>query len=163
MALSNATFSDLGGAVSDLFSAQAMRTKAQGDIIEGKEYGLAAELAGKNEQYTELSTAIKEAQESRKIYQTDSGVAANMAQAGFGASGSALDIMRDSAAQGALAKATLSEQGLITEAGYKEQQQSYLDMQQAANMAADSENKTAMGLDITVGIKGIASIATLLI
>ncbi len=47
-----------------------------------------------------------------------------MAGAGLGESGSALDILRDSASQGALTKATLGQQGLINEAGYQEQQQS---------------------------------------
>jgi hypothetical protein len=43
--------------------------------------------------------------------------AAQVAGDGFAASGSALDILRSSAAQGAIAKAVTGYQGLITEAG----------------------------------------------
>jgi hypothetical protein len=162
MAVGNATFTDFAGATQDYFGVQADLSRAQGDVIEGQEYGLAADLAGRNEEYTALSTDIKEAQESRSIYQTVSTQQANVAGAGFGEGGSAIDLLRDSASQGALAKATLGEQGLITEAGYNEQQQSYLDMQAAANMAAGAERTAATGMDITAAIRGAAGIATLL-
>jgi hypothetical protein len=160
--ISNATFTDIGGAVSDLFAASAAGSKAQGDRLEAQNYGLAASLAGQNEQFEELSTSIKEAQQDRSIYQTVSGQRADVANAGFAESGSAIDLLRDSAQQGALQKAVTSEQGLITEAGYKEQQQSYLNMQSAANIAAEAEDKAATGFDITAGIKAAAGIATLI-
>jgi hypothetical protein len=160
---SNAAFADFGGAVSDLFAADADRSKATGDRLEAQNYGLAASLAGQNEQFEVLSTSIKEAQQDRSIYQTTSGQRADEANAGFAESGSALDLLRDSASQGALQKAVTSEQGLITEAGYREQQESYLNMQNAANVAADAADKAATGMDITAAIKGAAGIAQLAI
>jgi hypothetical protein len=54
----------------------------------------------------------------RQIYQTIGGQQAGTAGAGLAASGSPLDLLADSAGQGAFAKDVLAKQGLITEAGY---------------------------------------------
>lgn len=163
MAFGSATFSDISGAVGDLFAAEGHRSKAEGDRLEAKNYDLASGLALQNEKFTETSTAIKQAQLDRNIYQTIGGQQADVAGGGFAASGSALDLLRDSASQGALTKAVAGEQGLITEAGYKEQAQSYTNMAQAARLAASAEDEAATGSLITGGIKTAASIATLFI
>jgi hypothetical protein len=175
MAFGQATFSDASGAVSDLFAADAdrskasgLRLKAQGDVLEGKNYDLASDLALQNEKFTETSTQIKQAQLDRSIYQTIGGQQADVAGGGFAASGSALDLLRDSASQGALTKAVAGQQGLITEAGYTEQATSYQNMSKAAALAAQADteaanaaDRAAVGADITGAIKGIASVATL--
>lgn len=161
MAFGASTFTSLGGAVSDLFAAQGDKTKAQGDFLEAKNYDLASTLALQNEKFTETSTAIKQAQNDRSIYQTIGGEQADIAGGGFTASGSSLDLLRDSAAQGALTKAVASQQGLITEAGYTEQAESYQNLSKAATMAGNAENNAATGADISGVLKGIAGIATL--
>lgn len=163
MAFGASTFSDIGGAVSDLFGASSHRSKAEGDRLEAQNYDLASGLATQNEKFTETSTAIKQAQLDRSIYQTIGGQQADVAGAGFAASGSSLDLLRDSAQQGALTKAVAGQQGLITEAGYTEQAQSYTTMAKAARVAADAEDNAAFGADITAGIKGAAAIATLFV
>src|ERR1700736_2333390 len=117
MALSGATFSDFGGAVSDLFAASADRTKAAGLRIEGQEYTLAAGLATQNAQYTQIATGIKEFQAQRDIFQTLGKQQADVASSGFQEAGSALDLLRDSATQGALNQAVIGAQGQIQEAG----------------------------------------------
>jgi hypothetical protein len=71
-------------------------------------------------------------------------------------------LLRDSAQQGAITKQMIGEQGLITEAGYREQQQSYLNMESAAMQAAGAEKNAATTADITGGIKAAAGIAMLL-
>jgi hypothetical protein len=181
--LSNNTFTDAAGSVSDLFAgfgasaqanlkAESLDIQAQGDLAEASNYGIAATLAGQNAQFTEASTAIKEAQINRATTMAVGGQAADVAGGGFAASGSALDLMASSASQGALTKAVAGQQGLITEAGYKEQQQSYLTMQNAATTTATSlenlanETKSA-GTMSEIGdfagalIKGGAAIASL--
>jgi hypothetical protein len=70
-------------------------------------------------------------------------------------------VLRDSAAQGALTHAVLGQQGLITEAGYKQQAQSYTTMQQAATQAGNAENEAATGAEITGAIKGVAAVASI--
>ena len=175
MAFGATTISDFGGGVSDLFAASAdqtkadaLRLKAQGDVLEGQNYGLASDLATQNEQFTAQSTAIKQAQLDRSITQTIGGQQADVAGAGFAASGSALDLMRDSASQGALTKAVAGQQGLITEAGYQEQATCYTNMQAAAGLAAQEDtlaagaaDKAAEGADITGGLKIVAGVASL--
>lgn len=161
MALGSSTFSNLGGAVSDLFASSGHRAKAEGDRIEAQNYDMASELALQNEKFTETSTAIKEAQIDRHNYQMLGGQQADIAGAGFAASGSAIDLMRDSASQGALTKAVAGQQGLITEAGYKEQAQSFTNMSQAARLAANAEDSAASGSIVTGLLKGAAGIASL--
>lgn len=159
--LSGSTFTDLGGAANDLFSIDAHHAKAKGDLLEAGNYDLAAGLAKQNEQFTALSTSIKQSQLDRDSYKMLGGQAADVAGAGFAQSGSAIDIMRDSASQGALVKAVGQQQGLITEAGYDEQAKTAQNMSQAAHVAADAENQAADNAMITGAIKGVAALATL--
>ncbi len=143
---------DISAAVSDLYQAKADKSKSSYDRLEGQEYGLAADLALQNEQFTKMSTAIKEAGETREVTQALGKTQADVAGAGFAESGSALDILRSGAQQGAILKATTVEQGLITEAGYKEQADSYTLMQTAANQAAQAEDEAAKGANIGMWI-----------
>ena len=148
MALSSGaggTFANIGGAVSDLFQASAFRTKGQGMRVEASEFLAARDLAFQNEAFTKNSTEIQEMQQNRAIEKTLGGQQAQVAASGFGAAGSALDLLRDSANQGALTKAVLAQQGLITEAGYEEQAKSYNLQAEAANMAATASDKAAQG------------------
>lgn len=183
MAFGDKTFADAGGAVSDLFggvgslfsssaSVGSLQLKAKGDLAEAGQYDLAAKLAAQNEEFTKQSTAIQEAQQQRNTTMQIGGQEASVAGAGFAESGSALDILADSARQGALAKATLGQQGLITEAGYKEQADSYTMMAKTARDTAAGEediaNQTGIaGMFSSVGnfagaaLKGAAAIATI--
>lgn len=158
--LSDKTLGDFGGAASDLFAAQGDLAKQQNDYLEGQQYGLASDLATQNEKFTEVSTGIKEAQQSREAVAATGGVQADVAGAGFAESGSALDILRDSASQSALTHAVIGQQGLVTEAGYTEQAQADKLMQEAANNAGNAEGNASTFADITGGIKIIAGIAS---
>lgn len=169
MALGSSTFSDFAGAASDLFSssinAQAAEIKAQGDIAEAQGYTMAANLSLLNKQYTATETSVKEAQNEREIYQTISQQQAGVAGGGLAASGSALDLLRSSASQGALSQAIIGQQGLITEAGYQEQHDSYTAMASALTQAAAEERQIGseeqtMGM-VTGGLKIAAGLATL--
>jgi hypothetical protein len=163
MALSASSISGIGGAVSDLFASGGLRTKAAGNRIEAQEYGLAGDLSRQNEQFSKTSTDIKEQQQQRTLEQTVGQQQADVAASGFESSGSALDLLRDSASQGALAKETIGQQGLIEQAGYEEQAKSYDLMKSAANMAADADLKAASNSTIAGVIKGVSSIASMFI
>lgn len=163
------TVNDAGGAVSDLLSSEAtsssLRLKAQGDWVEGQNYTDAATLAKQNEEFTEQSTAVKQVMADRQIYQGLGTEQADIAGAGFSDSGSSLDLMRSSAAQGALQKAVLGQQGLITEAGYDEQATSYTKLAALAASTAGAENDAASQATqngfINSGFKAAAAIATM--
>jgi hypothetical protein len=150
-ALFGGVASGLGGAgagISDIFAASADQSKAQGDLSEAANYDLAAKYAEQEAAFTKESTAISAMQSERQTYQSMSQTKADVAGGGFAASGSGLDILAQSASQGALQQAVIQRQGLITEQGYQEQAQSYLNMSAAADMAASAEKKAAGGADI---------------
>jgi hypothetical protein len=136
MAFGASTFSDFGAGVSDLFAASADQSKAQGDLLEAQNYDLAAKFADQEAAFTKESTAISAMRSERQTYQSMSQTKANVAGGGFAASGSGPDILAQSASQGALQQALIQRQGLITEQGYQEQAQSYLNTESAADMAA---------------------------
>lgn len=196
-------FKDFGAAASDLFQGQADQAKAgaadaqaagamtasqadllksQGDLQEGAAYGEAAGLADVNAQYTAQSTAIQQAQADRTLFLSTGETKADVASSGFSEGGSAGDILRASASQGALNRAALGQQGLITEAGYQEQASSYRSMQTAAGLAsqedilastgekqaaqgylaeASADRTAATGSDVSAVISGAAGVAAL--
>lgn len=182
MAVGASTLSDAGGAVSSLFAgfgassqaglqAEGLDIKAQGDLAEASNYDLASDLAQQNEKFTETSTAVKAQQIARSNFQTIGGQQADVAGAGFASSGSSLDLLRDSASQGALTSAVAGQQGLITEASYTEQAKSYQTMSQAATTAAGEEEQmadqtrsagtlTEIGDFASAALKGAAAVAS---
>jgi hypothetical protein len=135
------------GAESTQLTAQGLRIKAQGDIAEASNYDLAATLAQQNEAYTAQSIRVQQAQSDRAVTQAIGGQQAGVAGAGFAASGSALDIMRDSAQQGALAHGVLAQQGAITEAGFEEQARSFQTMATTGRATAAGEMDIASQTD----------------
>jgi hypothetical protein len=175
--LSSTTFNDFGGAisgvgsaVSDLFAAEGAQYKAEGEEFEKQNYLEASQLAAQNEQFTQQSTAIKEGQADRQLYMSLGKTSAGVGGAGLAASGSALDILRSSAQEGATTRAVLGQQGLITEAGYAEQAQSYQNLASAAQVAIDADESAEKG--DTLGavfagggalMKGVSGIASLFI
>jgi hypothetical protein len=60
-----------------------------------------------------------------------------------------------------MTKAVLGEQGLITEAGYQEQAQSYTDMASAAGVAIDADKLAAKGAYWGAGIAAAGAVASL--
>jgi hypothetical protein len=161
MAVGQATFSDIGGAAGDIFAGFAQKYKIQGAEIEKASYKKAEEFAYQESAYTAQSTAIKEAQADRELYKALGQTKEEVAAAGFAESGSALDILRESAQQGALSKAVLGQQGLITEAGYQQEAQSYHSMIQAADVAIQADKAAQTADFISGAIKGVAAIATI--
>ena len=161
MAIGANTFSDIGGGISDLFAASADRSKAQGDRLEAANYDLASKYALQEEAFTKESTAIQGMQAERQMYSSMSQTKADIAGGGFAASASGLDILAQSASQGALQQAVIARQGLITEQGYEEQSQSYLNMESAANLAAGAEDNAAKGAAWGAGFKFAAAVGSL--
>lgn len=160
--LSPAFFSGIGGAVSDFYSADAARAKGKGSRLEAEQYAQAAVFAKQNVEFTKVSTAIKEYQTQRELNLTLGKQRADVAASGFAAAGSALDLMRDSAMQGELAKAVLGMQGQIQEAGYEQQAASYRLMSQAASEAATAADKAAHGMEIAGYVKLAGAAVSLL-
>lgn len=161
MAFGTGTIGSLGGAVQDIFGSEAHKLKAQGLRLEAQNYDEASVFARQNAEFAKISTGMKLAQQDREIYKTLGGIEADVAGAGFAASGSGLDILRDSASQGALLKAAASTQGLIQEEGYQVQSRSYTRMGEAARLAASAEDNAAEASLWSAGFKGANAIASI--
>jgi len=161
MALGANTFSAGGNAVNDLFGGFAAQTKAKGNLLQAQQYDLAEKFALENKQFSETSTAIKSLQTQRSVEGVIGQQQADVAASGFASSGSALDLLRDSMSQGALTKAVVGQQGLIEEAGYQEQADSYAIMAQSARLAAEAEKTSATGKFISAGVNAALAVATL--
>lgn len=169
MAFGSSTVSAFGGAVSDILGGQSqargLRLKAQGNEVEAENYDSASTLALQNAEFTRESTAVRLMQQQREAELGIGATRSDIAGAGFANSGSALDIMRSGVQQAALTQQILGRQGLITEAGYNEQAQSYTKLAGYARYAANEENSMADDAErnslITAGIKGATAIASL--
>lgn len=161
MAFGAGTFNSLGQAAQDIFSIDTHRTKAAGLRIEAGNYDRSATFSDQNARFTEISTGLKTMQMDRETYKALGGIKADVAGAGFAESGSALDIMRDSASQAALMRGTVTEQGLLTEQGYQVEAENYRQMGEAARMAASAEDKAADRAPILAGIHAAAAVASL--
>lgn len=136
----------LGGAAQDLFGAA-------GSFAESKSYKRAAGLSEQNAEITRASTRIQQTQAQREIFQTIGGQQAQVGSAGFASSGSALDLMRSSASQGALTKSLIQAQGTINANGYESEAESYRSMSKASKAAGISG---IIG-GITKGVGALAS------
>lgn len=143
--------SQIIGAEGTELSAESLRTKAQGDLAEASNYDLAALLARNNETFTNESTAIQQAQQDRSLFMSMGSARAAAAAGGGTLGGSTADILRDSASQGALAKAVLTQQGLITAMGYEEEAKSFDTMSSASRAAAAGEQDIASKTDTIAG------------
>lgn len=139
------------GAGSTRLTAESLRTKARGDIAEADNYDLAANLARENEAYTLQSTRLQQYQQSRNQTQVIGGIRSSVAGAGFTEGGSAGDIMRDSASQGAIAHGVIGQQGSIAMAGYEEQAKSFETMSRTGRATAASEMGIADKTDLIAG------------
>lgn len=160
MAFGLGTVNSFGGAASDLFAAEADRMRAGGQRKEAESYDMAADLSVENRKFAESSNIIKEAQLDRQIMKTEATQQADVAASGFTQGGSALDLMRESASQGALTSAVLQQQGAITDLGYKEQEESYRKMAEASRMSADAMDTAATGAEVSAGFKAAAGVAS---
>lgn len=125
-------FSDFGTAASELFGAKGATASAGS-------YDEAAAIARQNAAIARQATDIKLQQETRTIFKTLGTQKAQIGGAGFAASGSALDLLADSATQGAFTKAITTEQGAITENSYAEQAGLYSGMAKAARSSGTAQ------------------------
>jgi hypothetical protein len=146
-------FGNIGGAVSDLFSYEASKYKVEGAQKEAAAYRQAGGLSLEQEEFERESTAIKEIQAQRTLYSATGATTAAVTGSGFELSGSALDVLRSGAQQGALQKQVLAQQGAINEASYQEQHDSYLLMAEAADASAKAANTSGLGALVGAGLK----------
>jgi len=136
-------FNSLGGVASDIFGASGHKSAA-------KAYDKAASYARQGAQLEGVSTNIRQMQADREIYKVLGGQRADVAGAGLANAGTALDLFRDSAAQGAMTKSLLGIQGEINVLGQQAQATAYAG--QAASERAQAGGGFFGGLLKAVGV-----------
>lgn len=99
---------DLIGGITGFLGSKAL---AKGATAAGNYYREAATI-------TQQSTALKEMQVQRTLYQSQSSAQAAISANNLTESGSAADILRSNAQQGAITKSVVEQQGRITEQAY---------------------------------------------
>lgn len=121
--------SNYAGAAADLFGGGGIL----GSSLAGAAGSNAAATAyGYAQTFTKEQTALEETLAGRQIYQAQSTAQAGIAGNGFQLGGSAGDILRSNAQQGALTKGAIALQGAA-------QEQAYLEQQKAAKGAATGQ------------------------
>lgn len=153
-------FGDIGTSITDFGSAAADLLEAQGATTSAGTYMQAASVSEQNAAVEAQSTAIQEVQAQRKLYSTVGGQQAEVAGAGFGASGTALDLMRSSAEQGALTQQVTQLQGSLNVSAYQQQAAAETGQAQSAETAASAETSAAgyaQASGVVSGIEGVAS------
>ena len=140
-----ADISDLGNIVTDVGSAVGDLFGSEGNAAEANSFESAATLAEQNAQLTAASTRIQETQTARQVFQTEGTQTADVAGAGFTESGSALDLLKSTMSQGALAKSLVNIQGAINENSYAAQAGAYEGEAAKANEASNAGLVSAIG------------------
>lgn len=143
-------FAGIGDAASTLFGALAQgdaakgyKSQAAGYQAQAAGYRKAGDISGMNQDIASQASRITAVQADRELYQTLGGQRSDIAGANLAASGSALDVIRSSAAQGNLTKQLLGRQDAITQLGYEQEQSSYAAMAASADASASAANASA--------------------
>lgn len=133
------TFSGLAGATESIFGGIAQGKAAKGYKQAAKDTLITKELVAQNQRLQAL-------QAGREIYRVLGGQRADIASAGLKASGSALDVIRASAAEGSLTQSLIGVQGAID--------QHQLDMEYKSYIAqAKAAKKSKLGSFISGGLQ----------
>lgn len=148
-----------GGAVADLYAAQGATTSAAADEAAASEFGSAAALAGQNALIYQSSGQIQQAATKRALYQTQGTASADVGANGLRMSGSAADILKSNASQGAIQLAMQQAQTGINVTGAQEQQTAYEAEQTQATGAAKVAEAAASGDTMGSIIGGISTVA----
>ncbi len=161
MAESINTYGLIGGGVSDIFQGIGGGYKARGNRYEAENYREASRFADLEAKIQHATTTVETSQVLRQVYQGLGRVEAGAAGAGFTSGGSAGDILRSSAQQGALQASMATQTGQVAEIGYEEQSKSYANMAKAADEAAKAQEFGSIGSFATGAVKIGAAVALL--
>lgn len=153
--LSGDLFGTLGGAVDSIFGGAASLSVSKGYKSSAEAYlgtskiyqdqaGIYGQMADQSVVNARIAGAgqrLQEMQTEREIFKTIGGARSDIAAGGLMESGSALDVLRDSAVQGRLQIGALRSQGQLQQEGYKEEALSY----QAMGKASEAASAAAVG------------------
>jgi hypothetical protein len=105
-------------ATTDAANAAAQEISARGLGLEAEAYGTAAGIAGDNAMLAGIAGEITALREAREVRRTVGAQRAAVASAGFGASGTSLDLLRASFQEGHLSDQLIRTQTSLAQGGY---------------------------------------------
>jgi len=135
--------SNISEATQQFGQAKAATDQATGDTAEVGAYNTAGSIAGANARLAQVSGGIQQYQEGVQVQKTLGTQKATQASNGFGASGSALDILRSSTQQGLLQQQTTGVNADLQAGGFEQQGAASAAEATAAQTAATSSTDTA--------------------
>ncbi len=145
MAISDKQFDLFGGAVNDLFGAagSAAQAKAYGQSAAALDLSAArldeaAAFSDFSAGMAKQKTAIGKLANEREVFNVLGSQGAGIVGGGFSLAGSGSDILRMTAAEGALSQQIIGQQGMLEEATYKEEAKNYRTQAQAARLDASA-------------------------
>lgn len=138
-------FGGIGSAASDIFGGLGSFDTAKGYKAQAKGFERAGEISGINRELARQAADITAVQADRDIYQTLGSQQAAIGGSGLAATGSALDIIRDSARQASLTKSLLSRNAQIEDLAYEQEAISFAAQAAAAKANAKSSKKSGIG------------------
>ena len=155
--------STAGNFIAGQSNAAGDQAAAKGYQEESQAYSQAAGYAAGNVKLAEESTAIQEYQQQRALLKSEGSTRAAIAANNLGPGGSGMYLLRDSMAQGALAKGLIGVQGSIQSQGYAAQSAADIGLSNqaagaaSAATAAASAASTSSDIGVLGGLLGVAS------
>lgn len=134
-----------GQAAASSASARAYDALAGGYHAQGQAFDTATAIADKDARLSGLSTAIQKVQTQRQIYQTIGGARADIGAAGFGEHGSAIDVLKSSAAQGELQMQITGTKGQLEQDTFVQQSTAYAAQAKGSYAAEEAAKANASG------------------
>lgn len=126
---------DIGAGLQGLGSAADSLFGGIGQLKAAKGYKKAAAFSDLSAQISAQATALEVFQAQRDVYRAVGGASADYGKAGLALSGSALDVLRDSASQGALTTQLVQANGQLKTTGFQAEAEAYRSMAAAAKAA----------------------------
>lgn len=151
----------IGGAIQAGETADSLRISEEGFKLEAESYRKGSAAARESGRLSEVSTRVQTIQADRKINRTLGAQQATAAAAGFEASGSNLDLLRDSTAQGHMTDQMIGLQGEINANAFEQQALASDAQAVAADVAAKNAEAGAKAAETGGIIQGIAGVASI--
>jgi hypothetical protein len=149
--------SGIGGVAVDIAAAMGGRVTAAGYRDAANSFGQAQYLAEQNALQSQVAGRLQRAQLARQVYMTTGAQEAITGANGFQIGGSAADIIRNTAQQGALAAQLSSEQTGININSYLAQADADRREQQQAEAAAKAAESSVTGGFLGAAFKAIGA------
>lgn len=161
MSMLNSGIGDLSGAVSSIFSGFGSQIAAGASRRSAQQYRDNAQNIETDKGLVEMGNRVKEFQANRTLENAVGSTQAAVAGNGFSNSGSGLDILRESATQGAITVNTTGVQDQMQLNDMERKAQAYLTEAQNAEDTAKAQDLAADGSFLGGALKGIGAVANL--